>query len=226
MSKLLKIIQKNSEKLLIESFIKIFKELVLKQEKLNKRFSFVMTGGKSPINLYKSLSKLNIDWKNIDFFWADERFISQTSKHSNFKLIKQNLLKNIKIKKKQIFFIDTKKKSAFLAAKDYEKKIKTYFNQKNYSFDLVLLGMGNDGHIASIFPEDKEILNRNITRNVYRSDFDRITIGLDLINKSKKICLWLPTIRKSRRFDMFKKIKKKPINYLKKNSTEIFSIRL
>ena len=226
MSKLLKIIQKNSEKLLIESFIKIFKELVLKQEKLNKRFSFVMTGGKSPINLYKSLSKLNIDWKNIDFFWADERFISQTSKHSNFKLIKQNLLKNIKIKKKQIFFIDTKKKSAFLAAKDYEKKIKTYFNQKNFSFDLVLLGMGNDGHIASIFPEDKEILNRNITRNVYRSDFDRITIGLDLINKSKKICLWLPTIRKSRRFDMFKKIKNKPINYLKKNSTEIFSIRL
>ena len=47
-----------------------------------KRLSFVLTGGSSPINLYKNLSKTNLNWKNIDFFWGDERYVSNKSIHS------------------------------------------------------------------------------------------------------------------------------------------------
>ena len=85
MSKFARKIQKNTEKLLIDNFVEIFKHSTTRQEKLNKRFSFVLAGGKSPITLYKKLSKLNVNWKNIDFFWGDERFTSRKSKFSNFK---------------------------------------------------------------------------------------------------------------------------------------------
>ena len=85
MPKLKKIIKKNSEKHLINEFISFFKDLSKKKTKLNKRFSFVLTGGTSPINLYKSLSKAEIDWKNIDLFWGDERFVSSKSANSNYR---------------------------------------------------------------------------------------------------------------------------------------------
>ena len=97
----MKIIRKSSEKLLIESFIKDFKKIANKKERAKKKFSFVLTGGTSPVNLYKKLSKVKINWKNIDFFWGDERFISKSSKSSNYRLANDHLLKFIKIKKKQ-----------------------------------------------------------------------------------------------------------------------------
>ena len=224
MSKFARKIQKNTEKLLIDNFVEIFKHSTTRQEKLNKRFSFVLAGGKSPINLYKKLSKLNVNWKNIDFFWGDERFISRNSKFSNFKLIDKYLFRDIKVKQSQIFAIDTNKKSALFAAKNYEKKIKSYFKKKFFSFDLILLGMGMDGHIASLYPKDKDILSKKIVRNVHGEDFDRITIGLNLINKAKKICLWLPTVKKKKYYYKISNIKKKPVNLLKKNKMTIFSI--
>ena len=82
----MKFFKKNNENLLIESFIQQFSKELAKKEKTNKRFSFVLTGGKSPINLYKKLAKSKVDWQNIDLFWGDERYVSQKSKHSNYKL--------------------------------------------------------------------------------------------------------------------------------------------
>ena len=66
--KIMKIIRKIKEKTLIESFKQEFKKIALKNEQNKKRLSFVLTGGPSPIKLYKELSKLNINWKNVDFF--------------------------------------------------------------------------------------------------------------------------------------------------------------
>ena len=96
----MKIIRKIKEKLLIESFIKDFKKLAKKKEQLKKRFSFVLTGGKSPKKLYKKLSKEKINWKNIDFFIGDERFVKEDSKNSNIGMCKKHLLNKIKISKK------------------------------------------------------------------------------------------------------------------------------
>ena len=140
----------NTEKALIDSFIRQLIILAKKKRKLNKRFSFVLTGGKSPIHLYKKLSKAEIDWSNVDFFWGDERFVSKKSIYSNYNLAKKYFLKNIKINKKQVFSVNTEK-NYNKSCKDYKKKIIKYFNYKKISFDLILLGMGEDGHIASIF---------------------------------------------------------------------------
>ncbi len=222
----MKFFKKNNEKLLIESFIQQFSKELAKKEKTNKRFSFVLTGGPSPINLYKKLSKLNINWRNIDFFWGDERYVSQKSNFSNFKMVKKYLLNKININKKQIFSMNIDKKNALLTSLDYSNKIKKYFNNKNIIFDLTLLGMGNDGHIASIFSDNLNIKLNEITYYVKRKDFDRITMSLKTINKSKNIYLWLNDKKKTKIFNLLKKSKKKiPVLYLNKNKTSIFKIQ-
>ena len=99
----MKIIAKKSEKLLIDQFIDHLRKDILKKRKKNKRFSFVLTGGKSPIILYRKLSNLKIDWKKIDLFWGDERYVSHKSNNSNFKLALKELIKKINIDKKNIF---------------------------------------------------------------------------------------------------------------------------
>ena len=99
----MKIVNKKSEKSLIDQFIIDLKKDYLRKKKQNKRFSFVLTGGKSPIKLYRKLTKINIDWNYIDLFWGDERYVSHFSKNSNYKLVIDELIKKIKINKK-IFF--------------------------------------------------------------------------------------------------------------------------
>ena len=86
MAKFAKIIQKNNENLLIEKFIRLLNTKI--QNNGKKRFSFVLTGGNSPIKLYKKLAKNKyIKWKNVDFFIGDERFVKETSKNSNINLV-------------------------------------------------------------------------------------------------------------------------------------------
>ena len=224
MAKYKKIFNKNSENLLIECFIRNFVRSVKKNEKQKKRFSFVLTGGSSPINLYKKLAQKDIDWTNIDLFWGDERYVSNKSKHSNYKLVYKNLLKKIKIKKKQIFFIDTNKESIVDSVINYEEKIKKYFRNKKRSFDLVLLGMGNDGHIASIFKDNLNIKLNKIATSVTRKDFQRLSLTLKVINKAKNICLWLNDKKKTKVFKSFKIKKKIPVFNLKKSKLSIYLI--
>ena len=220
----MRIIRKNSEKLLIESFIREFKKISKNKELKKKRLSFVLTGGSSPVNLYKKLSKVNLNWKNIDFFWGDERYVSNKSIHSNYCLANKTLFKYINIKNKQIFPVNTAKPSAKKSSLDYSNKIKRYFGKKKISFDIFLLGMGNDGHIASIFPNDLQKKSNKITRSVLRNDFERITINLKKINNSKFIFLWLNTKKKVKNFFKIRNNNNKqiPVNNIKRKNIVLF----
>ena len=223
--KIMRIIKKSTEKLLIESFKDAFKKIANNKSKQNRRLSFVLTGGPSPINLYRNLNKLKIDWSNIDFFWGDERYVSENSKHSNYFLVKKNLFNFINIKNKQVFSINTKNKSPKICVFNYNNKIRKYFKTKKISFDIFLLGMGNDGHVASIFPNKLDEKSNKISRYVKRDDFKRISINLKVINNSKKIFLWLNTKKSTKNFSEFRRKKKKvPVNYLNKKITTVFSI--
>ena len=201
----MKIINKKSEKSLIDQFIYNLEKDYLRKKKQNKRFSFVLTGGESPRKLYRKLSKINIDWHNIDLFWGDERYVSHLSKNSNYKLAVKELINKIKIDKKNIFPIKTKK-SISKCSREYSATIKKYFKNKRINFDYCLLGMGEDGHIASLFPNSENLNKKFITRPVTRKDFKRITLGLNIINNSKKILLWLNNKSISR---IYLKIKKR-----------------
>ena len=220
----MKIINKKSEKSLIDEFIINFKKDYFKNKKKKKRFSLVLTGGESPRKLYRKLAKINIDWNYVDLFWGDERYVPSSSKNSNFNLAFNEFIKNIKINKKNIFPINTKKIISECSV-DYSKMIKKYFNNKKINFDYCLLGMGEDGHIASLFPNSENLYKRFITKPVIRKDFKRITIGLNIINNSKKILLWLNNKSISK---IYSKIKKKgkniPVNNLNKKNTVIYKI--
>lgn len=220
----MKIINKKSEKSLIDQFIKDLKKDCLRKKKQNKRFSLVLTGGKSPKKLYRKLAKINIDWNNVDLFWGDERYVSHLSKNSNYKLAFDELIKKININKKNIFSIKTKK-SISKCSIEYSAVIKKYFKNKKINFDCCLLGMGADGHIASLFPYSENLNKRFITKVVARKDFKRITIGLNIINNSKKILLWLNNKSKTKFYSKLKKEGKKiPVNNLNIKNTIIYKI--
>ena len=223
MAKFAKIIKENNENFLIKKFISYFKREVSKGRK--RRFTFVLTGGESPINLYLKLSKeKDIPWKKIDFFISDERYVNKKSKFSNINICKKNLLDRINISKKQIYAISTNNKSVKKDSKIYEKKIKRYFNNKKAIFDLSLIGMGPDGHIAGLFKEN--ILNESINNVgfVKRRDFTRIGLTLKCINQSKSIFLWAP---KKEKLKIVKKILldkkfKYPASFLKEKNSFLF----
>ena len=221
----MKIIKRKNENSLINEFTLILKREILKKRRIKKRLSFVLTGGSSPKKLYKKLAKSKIDWSNIDLFWGDERFVSKNSKNSNYKLAYDLLIKKIKIKKKNLFPIKTNKIKFEKSSIDYENKIRKYFNRKKVNFDLFLLGMGNDGHIASLFPGSKSFKKKFIATTIIRKDFKRITLSLDVINKSKKIILWLNNRYKSKAFDKKRKLGKEiPVNNLNKKNMIIYKI--
>ena len=224
MTKFNKIVIKKTENQLIKEFISLFKRYISQKERANQRFSFVLTGGSSPINLYKYLSKTKINWKNVDLFWGDERFVSKKSKNSNFNLVKKHLINKIDIKKRNIFAINTKKSNPFISALDYERRVKKYFNNKKVCFDLILLGMGSDGHIASIFTENINLKTNKIASAISRDDFYRISLNLRTINNAKRIFLWLNNQKKSSIFRKIKKKKQVAVNFLKKDKTNLFTL--
>ena len=205
----MKIINKKREKSLIDQFVINLKKDFLMRKKQNKRFSFVLTGGESPRKLYKKLSKIDIDWNNIDLFWGDERYVSHQSKDSNYRLAFNEFIKKIKLDKKNIFPIKTNK-SISKASAEYSSTVTKYFKYKKISFDYCLLGMGNDGHIASLFPGSENLYKKFVTKPIIRKDFKRITLGLNIINNSKKILLWLNNKSKSKIYLKLKKKESKP----------------
>ena len=123
----MKIIKKRNEISLINEFIKILKRESAKKRVYGGRFSFVLTGGSSPKKLYQKLASSKINWKNIDLFWGDERFVSQKSINSNYRLVKDNLLKKIKIDNKNIYSLKTNNFTIKESVAKYQKTIKRYF---------------------------------------------------------------------------------------------------
>ena len=223
MAKFAKKIHQNNEILLIKKFISLFRYKLQNNKK--GRFSFVLTGGNSPIKLYKYLAKdKTINWKKIDFFIGDERYVKEKSINSNIGMCKKYLLNKIKITRNQIYKISTENFSIKKNVEDYENKIKKYFSNKNIVFDLVLLGIGNDGHIASLFRNNIDKKNNKNIKLVRRKDFLRITLTLKCINNSKAIFLWAPGKKKA---NIVKKILsdkkfKYPASFLKEKNNFLF----
>tara|TARA_Y100000590_G_scaffold169955_1_gene194532 strand:- start:5119 stop:5799 length:681 start_codon:yes stop_codon:yes gene_type:complete len=223
MAKFAKLIRKNNENLLIKNFIRHFKDILLLNNK--NRFTFVLTGGKSPINLYRKLAKeKGVPWSKIDFFISDERYVKTKSKFSNINMCKKNLLNKINIQKKQIFQISTNNNSVKKDTRLYEKKIKKYFGNKKVVFDFCLLGMGPDGHIGGLFRNNIINKSKNNVSFLKRKDFTRISLTLKCINNSKIISLWLPN---SKKIKIVKKILsdnklKYPVSFLRKKNSFLF----
>ena len=119
------------------------------------RFTLALSGGSTPQKLHKVLAsspyKEKIDWSKIHFFWGDERAVPFEDERNNARMAFDSLLDQVPVKKEQIHLMRTDVKPEE-AAIEYEAILHKYFNGKGKTFDLVLLGMGDDGHTLSLFP--------------------------------------------------------------------------
>ena len=161
----------------------------------HNKFTVALSGGNTPKRFYELLAtpefSSNINWKKVFIFFSDERYVPHTDAESNFNMAYNALLKYIPIPRKNIFAIPTGSRPA-KDATTYETAVKTITGGDNFSFDLVLLGMGADGHTASLFP-GTEILNekKRLVKEVFVKDkkIYRISFTLPLINRAKQILL-------------------------------------
>jgi 6-phosphogluconolactonase len=143
-------------------------------------FSIVLTGGQSTLSLYKILSKSNSNWEKWHIYIGDERFLPAGHKDRNDQTINEIWLDNSPIHKKNIHFI--KAELGLLEARaEYEDTLK-----RIVKFDVVLLSMGEDGHIASLFPnhiypEEKMVV---VERNSPKLPKERVSMSYKQLNKT------------------------------------------
>jgi 6-phosphogluconolactonase len=156
-------------------------------------FTIALSGGSSPRGLYTLLAsekfKRHISWNKWFVFWGDERTSDTELITSNYKVANQTLLSRVPIPKAQIYRI-TREMNPEKAANDYYQKMYEAFGATDPVFDLILLGMGEDGHTASIFP-NSDALNAkkpNVVASWVPSlETTRITFTLPLINSAKNV---------------------------------------
>lgn len=178
-------------------------------------FSLVLSGGRTPKRIFENLAinyKDCMDWEKIHFFWLDERCVDPSNNNSNFKLANDHLISKLN----KVGSINRMKGEIEpgLAAKDYNDQIIKFFGNNEVKFDFVLLGMGEDGHVASLFPESNEMKKHNdfvlATEKKYGA-CRRVTLGLNLINScSFKLLL----IKGRKKLAILRQEKELPINKL------------
>jgi 6-phosphogluconolactonase len=153
------------------------------------RFTVALSGGSTPKALYLLLAtKSNIPWDKIYFFWGDERHVPPDSPESNYRMANEALLSKVPVRAENIFRIHAEEKDAAAAALQYEQAIKDFFHLSAGEFprfDLILLGIGTDGHTASLFPGTAALneTQRLVVANwVPKFNTHRITFTFPVLN--------------------------------------------
>ena len=170
--------------------------------------SFIASGGSSPVPIFKDLSTSNLDWANIEVTLVDDRSVNKSHADSNEKLLNDNL------------FVNKASNASFISLKSDPSEV----YRINQPFDLMLLGMGEDAHFASLFPS---MINTNIeyfnidskpeiiyTEPMGSPLHERISMNLAMILNSKNIILLVSNSKKLDVLTKAKTNKNLPLYYL------------
>lgn len=167
-------------------------DLINSSIKLYGKCSLVLSGGSTPEKLYDLLAenyKNKIEWDKVYFFWGDERCVPPDNIESNYRSAKEHLIDKINIPDENIFRIHAEDNPG-KAAVEYENTIKDFFKNREVCFDIILLGLGTDGHTASLFPGTDGLNEKQkLAFNNYIKDkkMARITLTYKAINDAKNI---------------------------------------
>ncbi|MBY5958922.1 6-phosphogluconolactonase [Membranicola marinus] len=155
--------------------------------------SISLSGGSTPRQIYERLAKegvkRGINWETVHFYWGDERAVPHTHPDSNYKMVKEALLDHIDISAENVHPMPTPDQPES-SASVYGLELQTKFAPEGNSFDLSLLGLGDDGHTASIFPHTDLVREQRAwVKEVYLEDKDvyRISVTAPVINRSRYI---------------------------------------
>jgi 6-phosphogluconolactonase len=156
------------------------------------RFAVALSGGSTPKQLYELLASAEfrdrVPWANIHFFWGDERHVPPTHPNSNYRMAYEAMLSKVPVPAANIHRVPAEDPDAKRAAQAYEDELRRSFQLKSDQlpgFDLVLLGMGGDGHTASLFPGTSALVEAArlvVAVWVQKLNEFRITLTLPVLN--------------------------------------------
>jgi 6-phosphogluconolactonase len=173
-----------------------FSHLADQSVEASGRMTVAFSGGSTPKHLYSLLAspdyKNRIPWNNVELFWGDERCVPPDHPESNFRMAQEALLSRIQIPAGNIHRMRGEGQPQAAAA-EYEKKLQKFFGLDSGAlprFDLILLGIGEDGHTASLFP-DSEALNETkhlvVAPFVEKLNSYRLTLTLPVLNNAAEV---------------------------------------
>lgn len=168
------------------------------------RFAVALSGGSTPRRLHRLLAseeyRERISWPHWRVFWGDERAVRPDHDESNYRMARETLLDHVALSQAHVHRITTELDPA-RAAYEYEQTIRQALDGGPPVFDLILLGMGDDGHTASLFPgtealqEDRRIVAADWVPHL---DAHRITFTLPLINRAAAVAFLVEGAHKSK----------------------------
>ncbi|MBI3316415.1 MAG: 6-phosphogluconolactonase [Candidatus Omnitrophica bacterium] len=180
---------------LFQSAAELILALALKLESGNP-FTIALSGGSTPRGLYQRMAsdgmKSQFPWPKMHFFLTDERWVPATDPQSNFRMAQETLLKPVEVAQGHIHPIHTSLGSPEASAREYEEKITHFFNTGPGEFpvfNLILLGLGTDGHTASLFSGDPATLEekRLVMPALLNSELPRVTLTFPVINRAQNV---------------------------------------
>jgi 6-phosphogluconolactonase len=158
------------------------------------RFTIALSGGSTPKSLFNLLAtnaRTVLPWDRTFFFWGDERHVPPTDPDSNYRMAEETMLSKIPVAAGNVFRIPTENPDAAAAAEAYEQTLRKFFQLGPAEFpvfDLVLLGMGPDGHTASLFPGSAGLHEKArlvIANWVDKMKTSRLTLTLPVLNAAR-----------------------------------------
>jgi 6-phosphogluconolactonase len=157
------------------------------------RFSVALSGGSTPKAMFQILAEKpfadSLPWRSIHFFWGDERCVSPDHAESNYRMANETLLSKVPVPRENIFRIPAEDEDHERAAAIYSETLQTFFGKEQPDLDLVFLGMGADGHTASLFPGTTALCAGGGAAANYVDKLQswRITLTADAINRARNV---------------------------------------
>jgi 6-phosphogluconolactonase len=160
------------------------------------RFTVALSGGSTPRGLHEELVRdfsTQLPWQDVFFFWSDERHVPPTDPESNYRMANETLLSKLPIPADHIFRVPAEIPNAGEAAQVYEQTLSNFFRTAPGSFprfDLILLGMGPDGHTASLFPGTTALEEKQhwvVANWVEKFSTFRITFTYPMLNQAANV---------------------------------------
>jgi 6-phosphogluconolactonase len=195
-SKKLKIVQAENLQQLSQKTLELFVDSVNATLKKQDVFHLAISGGKTPADFYRLLAadrrSVELPWNKIELFWVDERCIGPDSQDSNFKLAADTFLNAVPIPKQNIHRIAGEYSDYSQTVQEYTETLQRVFKIEEWeipAFDLMILGMGPDGHIGSLLPDSYDFDRNTLVSEVYHKTggYNRITLTHPVICNSKQI---------------------------------------
>jgi 6-phosphogluconolactonase len=184
---------KNAEELALAS-AQLFVDAAAEAVGARGRFYMLLSGGSTPRRVYELLATpafvSRVDWERVDLFWGDERYVPSDDRDSNYRMTAQALLDHISIPPASVHRVPTEISPPSAAAGAYEDEIRKVFRDAASmpQFDLIFLGLGSNGHTASLFPHSPALHERSrlvVADFVAEVNAWRISMSLPLLNHGR-----------------------------------------